>query len=664
MRMSHLRLQTFGFLLVWFFASTVFAAHLECRHLRPIEQGFLNQHIKYNKRSLELENRLIDQYIEKIDSIKLYLLQSDVDDVKKMMKGIYDKIKNQDCSVLDKVQELYVQRVKERMEFARKTLKQKTFKFDKSLSFVYDPDQRKYAKTKKELNEFQLKYLQFQISNYIATDMVLKEAKDHVIRNYERLYRRVKDLKKEDVYANYLDAGAKSYDPHSSFFSKEVLEDFEINMKLSLEGIGATLSNKDGFTVIEQLIAGGAAEKTGKLEPKDMIVSVGQGDKGLMENVIEWELRDVVRKIRGPKDSIVRLQILRKESGKKKSFIVKLKRDKINLEDEAAQLSIIERTIKNKKIKVGVVNLPSFYADSKRGGRTSSNDLKKLLIEANSKGVSGLVLDLSNNGGGSLEDAVKIAGLFFKTGNVVKQSSRMPSKGQIVLKDTDESVDFSKPLVVLTSRISASASEIVAGTLQDYQRAVIVGSDHTFGKGSVQSVVPIPQNLGALKVTVGMFYIPAGESTQHSGVSSNIIIPSPFDSDDIGEKTLDYSLPPTKIQSFISDSAFVHSGEDQWDKIDSKLISELKKKSQDRVAKNTEFKKIVDDLKKAKEKGKVVQLNELLKEQDKKKEEDEKFKKFTKEERIKEYLKKPGLQEAVNVIADIIEIKKLCNKKI
>jgi carboxyl-terminal processing protease len=365
------------------------------------------------------------------------------------------------------------------------------------------------------------------------------------------------------------------------------------------------------------------------------------------------DLRDVVRKIRGEKGTKVRLTILRKQGEEKKRFDVTLVRDKIKLEDEAASILYQQKEVAGAKKKIGIINFPSFYADSRRGGRSSAADLKKLIAEARAQKVDGLVLDLSNNGGGSLEDAVKIAGLFFQTGNVVKQSSREGNKGEQTYKDVDSTVDWTGPLVVLTSRISASASEIVAGTLQDYKRAVILGNDHTFGKGSVQSVMPIPQNLGAIKVTVGMFFTPGGYSTQHRGVNSDIQIPGPFVSDDFGEKYLDYSLPEKKIDTFVSPDAFMKEGSGAWVTVGADWIRSLSEKSRLRVDKDPEFKKIQDELAKSKAKGKMIKLSEVVKDKEKK-EKAKAIKNASKSEKDKEYLKRADIVEAANVLGDLI----------
>jgi len=629
---------------------------LECHYLTAIEGGFLANHIRYSNRDASLANHTIEQYLKRIDPSKIYLLTADVEQIKSWMSGLFEKTKNKDCTFLTETQKLLVKRAEERAEFAKKFLG-KDYKFDPKTEFTFDPDKKPFPKDTNEANDFMKKYIHFQIANYQATDMKMDEAKKNVIKSYERAVKRLQDTKVTDLYSDYLDSFARALDPHSSFFSRDSLEDFEIQMRLSLEGIGATLSSQDGFTVVEQLVPGGAAAKSGLIEPQDKIIAVGQ-EKGSMENVIDMDLKDVVKKIRGAKGTKVRLTILRKKGEGKQRLDVSLTREKVNLEDEAASIIYLDKEFDGKKKKIGIINFPSFYADSRRGGRSSAADLKKIIKEANEKKVEGLVLDMSNNGGGSLEDAVKIAGLFFKTGNVVKQSSRDASRGEQTLSDTESTVDWAGPLVLLTSRISASASEIVAGTLQDYKRAVVVGGDHTFGKGSVQSVLPMPSNLGALKVTVGMFFVPGGNSTQHRGVEADVVLPGPYSTEDIGEKFLDYSLPPQKISSFLSPDAYVKEGTGAWAMLKPEWIKSIREKSLARVEKSEDFKKIEDELKKAKGRGKLIKVSEVLKDkgETKSKKEKEKAARYgNKDQKNKEYLKRPDINEATNVLMDLME---------
>jgi carboxyl-terminal processing protease len=650
----------FGFI----FSPTLNAAIISCPNIEGIEQVFLSQHINYKEENDALEVRVIDQYIKSLDPAKIYLLESDVKSLKEeVLKGLFAKVRKANCSVIDIAHALYLKRVEERSAYAKKTLSAKKFKFDPKTELTIDPEKRKYPKNTAEADTFQGKYLQFQISNYLATGMKQDEAQSQVIRNYERIVKRIKETSKEDLYSSYLDSFGRALDPHSSFFSRDSLEDFEISMGLSLEGIGASLSSQDGFTIVEQLIDGGSAKGSGLIQPQDKIVAVGQfkpsGEVGEMENVVEMDLRDVVRKIRGAKGSKVRLMLLRKATdGKAERFTADLVRDKIKLEEEAATLTFQERDLNGEKKKIAVLNLPSFYAEAKRGGRSSASDMKKLLKEVREKKSDAMVLDLSMDGGGSLDDAVKIAGLFFKTGNVVKQSSRDPQQGEATLADIDNTVDWDGPLVVLTSRISASASEIVSGTLKDYNRAVIVGGDHTFGKGSVQSVVPLPPGMGAVKVTVGMFFTPGGYSTQHRGVEADVVLPGPFSTDEIGEKSLDYSLPPKQLKPFLSPDAYVVTGPGAWKKVDAATITQLQTRSSARVSKNAEFQKIVAEMKKNKEKSKVIKLSEAQKDTKEKKDEADQKKKLNKDEKSAEYNKRADVQEAVNVAADLLSLQK------
>ncbi|MEN0058398.1 MAG: S41 family peptidase [Bdellovibrio sp.] len=627
---------------------------LECRYLTVIEQGFLANHVKYSNRDGDLQTRVLDQYIKRLDPSKIYLAQADVEQIKKLAGNLFDKTKNKDCAFLEQSQKIITERVKDRASFA-KTYLGKDFKFDPQTEFTFDPEKKPWPKDGNEANEYLKKYIQFQIGNYLATDMKLDEAKKNVIKNYERALKRTEETTQDDLFSGYLDSFARALDPHSSFFSRDVLEDFEIQMRLSLEGIGATLSSQDGFTVVEQLVPGGAAAKSGLIEPQDKIIAVGQ-EKGSMENVIDMDLKDVVKKIRGNKGTKVRLTILRKSGEGKKRFDVTLTREKVNLEDEAASITFVDREVNGQNKKLGIINFPSFYADSRRGGRSSAADMKKLVKEANDKKADGLVLDLSSNGGGSLEDAVKIAGLFFKTGNVVKQSSKNDGRAESALRDTDPAVDWAGPLVVLTSRISASASEIVSGTLQDYKRAVVVGGDHTYGKGSVQSVLPIPNNLGAIKVTVGMFFIPGGKSTQHRGVDADVVLPGPFSTDDIGEKYMDYSLPPKTIEAFLSPDAYVKEGAGVWKEVKPEWLKSIRERSAERVAKSDDFKKIVDELDKAKARGKVIRVSEVLKDKNEKDKKEKAKKTASKEKKKEEYLKRPDIQEAESVLLDLIQL--------
>ena len=656
---------------------------LRCEFIYSIQRILTEQHVKMSISDADLQNRVIDQYIKRLDPTKIYLTQPDVEmikdilkgenksekkdekvaDGKKAKKGILENIRDQNnCNAIFEAHKILVKQVQKRAEFA-KSFMAKDYKFDSTVEFIYDPDKKPFPANEEEAEAFLKKYVHFQISNYLVADLKIEEAKTNVNKSWDRVSKRILDSKEDEVLGGYLDSYARALDPHTAYLLPDNNEDFKITMSLKLQGIGATLKTEDGFTIIEALVPGGPAAKSGLLMPQDKIIAVGQGEDGNLEDVIEMELREVVKRIRGTKNTKVRLMILRKETSGSKSIPVTLVRDEINLEDDAASIIYQEREVMGKKRKFGLINFPGFYADSRKDGRSSAKDLKNLLIEAKKNKVDGIMLDLSLNGGGSLDDAVKVAGLFFASGAVVKQSGRDGvGKSEIPLKDSDPNVEWAGPLVVLTSRFSASASEIVAGTLKDYKRAVVVGSPNTFGKGTIQTVLDIPPEsgtLGAVKVTVGMFFTPGGNSTQHRGVEADVIFPSQYDSEESGEKSLDYSLPPAQIEPFLSQEAYVKEGPNAWSQINSDIIRELGNRSKSRVEKSAEFKKIVEDLNKAKTNGKLIKLSEVMK-KDKDKDKEKKDKKskrsMAKKDREKEYLKRADILEAVSILGDLYEL--------
>ncbi|MCC6277912.1 MAG: PDZ domain-containing protein [Oligoflexia bacterium] len=631
------------------FQANAASAGIDCGTIFPVMNLFLEQHYSQKKLTPELEERTIQQFIKATDPSKLYLMESDVTQMKSLLSGLYAKLRDKKCEDLEAVRKIYEKRVEEAVQFAKKSLT-KDFKLKEDITLLMDPEKRGYSKDRKELEDLQTKFIHFQMSNYLSNDMKLKEALKSLEHRYEVVLKHLREQKKDDLYNQAIDAFASSLDPHSNFLSKDYYDDFLISMNLSLEGIGATLSSQDGYTVIENLIPGGAAERSGELEPKDKIIGVAQGTSDKFVTVIDMPLRDVVKLIRGKKGSKVTLSILRQGKTTKR-FTISLLRDKIDLKEEAAKLSFIEKKVGDQKLKIGIINLPSFYADSEGGGRSCFEDVRKLVLEAKAKKVDGLVLDLSKNGGGVLGEAQKIAGLFIKKGNVVATQD----DGRVnLLADLDSSVAYNGPLVVLTSRLSASASEIVAGALKDYKRAVIVGSDHTFGKGSVQAVLRLRENMGAIKVTTGMFFTPSGTSTQEQGVLSDIKIPSPYVSKEFSEMSLDYALPHRSIPAFLSQEANEETGENRYTPLSDSILQELAKQSAQRTKKDAEFAKIEKEAKEAEEKKGIVKIAEIMKktEETNKK---EKAKKKSKTDKEAEYLNQPAIQEAVAITVDLMK---------
>jgi carboxyl-terminal processing protease len=339
------------------------------------------------------------------------------------------------------------------------------------------------------------------------------------------------------------------------------------------------------------------------------------------------------------------------ENGNNQKVEISLTRSEVKLEDQAAKITYEQRSVGNKTVTIGVLDFPSFYGDQKR---SSFEDIKKILVEAKAKKIDGLIVNLSRNGGGLLEDAYKIGGLFIKKGPIV--ATRNSNNDVSILADEDDSIFYNGPLVLLTSRASASASEILSGALKDYRRALVVGSDHTFGKGTVQTVIPLNAEIGALKVTTGMFFIPGGQSTQHQGVAGDVLVPSLLNNDKVGEKVLDHSLPPKTIAEFLGKNANTQNPEERWVPISTTEVKSLMTRSKLRVDQSAKFKELKKDIAEAKKSDGVVKIFELdakVKE-DKKKNKDDDKKSLA--QRVRE-ADAPIIGEALNVMSDLIAMR-------
>ncbi len=593
----------------------------------------------------------VDEYIKGLDPSKTLLLEGDVARLKKSLTKVFSTMQSGDCSALDEAESLVLERARDGEKLAKEDV-DATFKRDENVELMLDPDKRGYARTEEDRKALVKKMIHFQMANYLISETKLEEAKKSLIHRYELIVKRIQERKANNLTERFAEAFAETLDPHSAYLSKQNLDDFNLQLRLSLEGIGASLSSQDGFTVIEELISGGGAEKSGMLRPKDRIIAVAQ-DRQKPVNVIDMDLQNVVKMIRGKKGTKVTLTVLR-QGEKSETFEVTIVRDKIDLKDQAAKITYENREVEGRKLKIGVIDLPSFYPGEK-GARNSYRDMKNLLLEAKKNNVDGIVLNLARNGGGSLEDAVRISGLFINKGGVVatKERGRDPN----VLADDEEDTVYNGPLVVLTSRLSASASEILAGALRDYKRALVVGADHTFGKGTVQILQGLPLDLGAMKVTTGMFFLPRGKSTQHAGVDSDITIPSIFNTEKIGEKSMTNSLPPQAIQPFLSTDANSAEMPNYWRPVNPTIVPKLTELSRARVKKDPKFAEIEKEAKEYEADRGVVKLADLMKKangEKSKKKKDDKDKK--RGEKAKD-LEAPVVQEAVNILADMIAIK-------
>lgn len=491
-----------------------------------------------------LSQRLFAEYLDRLDPAKSYFLASDVAEFQELKNQFDDELRKGSLDSGFKIFNLFRQRLNDRMEWILGRLKDPTYSVDfaKDEELALDTDLRRWANTSAELDEFWRKRLKFSLLNLKLADKELEEAKTTLIRRYSNQLKRVGQQDTDDAFESYMNALGSLYDPHTNYLSPRTMENFNINMSLSLEGIGAVLQSEDDFTKVVRIVSAGPADKQGELKPSDKITAVAQGSDGEMVDVIGWRLDEVVKLIRGKKDSLVRLQVIPASDTASEKTIV-IKRNKVKLEEQAAQKAIFEVSDGDKLYKLGVINLPAFYLDFAAYQRRDPNyksttrDVLKLLKELANDKVDGVILDLRNNGGGSLQEATLLTDLFIDPGTVVqiRQTNQTISRTH----RSRHAPVYRGPLIVLTNRLSASASEIFAGAIQDYGRGLVVGTQ-TFGKGSVQSLSPVHK--GRLKVTESKFYRVSGESTQHRGVIPDVVLPTTVNTEEVGESAYDNAL--------------------------------------------------------------------------------------------------------------------------
>lgn len=639
------------------------AENLTCNRLPKLMEGLLANHYATKNMTGEINTHAVDQMIKRLDPSKTLLYESDVGWLKPALHGAFTSMQTGNCAVLQQVYDLLVTRARENEAIVKEILGTE-YRFDETVELIVNWDKRPYVKTAAEKHELLRKIVQFQIESDLLAGVDLTEAKNQQIHHYELQTMRVVERNPEKLITGAAKAFALALDPHTNYLSPENLKDFEIQMQHSLEGIGASLSSDNGFTVIEELIPGGGAERSGRLKLKDKIIAVAQ-EREKPVNVIDMDLPDVVKMIRGKKGTKVTLTILRQAEHTNR-FDVTITRDKIDIKEQAAKIDYETRIVGGRQYRFGVIDLPSFYGDEKEN-TSCYEDVKNLLAEAKRRHVDGIVLDLSRNGGGLLEEAVRLAGLFLDEGGIVatKDSSEKVTilangatapgtKGDkrkvIIFPAEDPRAVYTGPLVVLTSRLSASASEIVAGALKDHRRAVIVGSDHTFGKGSVQALTPLPLDLGGITVTTALYFLPGGKSTQKIGVEADVRLPIWFIHEDIGETGLDYPLPAEAITPFLG---IPGKAAPLWKAVDQPLLAKLAARSKTRVAKDVKFAEIIKNNKEAAGKKGVIRLSDLRKEM-------EKENGGKKKETLTELKQKardqyaPFVNESVNVLLDMV----------
>jgi carboxyl-terminal processing protease len=498
------------------------------------------------------------------------------------------------------VLERFLQRVDERLPLIERLIVQE-HDFTAPETIVIDRKATRWARDAAEAEDVWRRRIKYDLLVQRMEKTPPDEAKDKLQRRYRSFAKRMHQMSADELLETFLSSLTSSFDPHTSFMSPDTLKNFEIGMKLELDGIGAQLKGEDGYTTIVELTPGGAADKDGRLKAKDRVVGVGQGNEGEIVDVVDMNLNEVVRLIRGKRGTVVRLKVV--PVGETAPKVYDITRAKIELKDAEARGEVIEHGAKadGTPWRIGVINLPSFYMDmagAQQGQadyKSSTRDCRRLLDQFREQGVDGVVLDLRNNGGGSLPEAIKLTGLFIDRGPVVQIKD---ADHQVrPYDDTEAGVSWEGPLVVLTNKFSASASEILAGAIQDYHRGIIVGDEATHGKGTVQSLLDLGRqlfqrfdnapSLGAIKITMQQFYRPSGASTQLEGVKSDVVLPSLTTHLPVGEGDLDHAIPFDRVQPARYTAV---------DRVSAALVERLRERSESRVEGRKEFAKLADDV--------------------------------------------------------------------
>ncbi len=557
---------------------------------------------------------IFKRYLETLDGGKQFFTQGDIDSFAPFQANVAAAIRDGELEPAFQVFAVYKKRVADRIGYARKLLKQ-DFDFTGDEKFEYDREKVPWAKDDKELDAL---WRQSVMNDWLRLKLAGKKPEDirtTLDKRYANVLKSVNELKSEDVFQFFLNAYTNAVDPHTDYFTPRTAENFNQQMSLSLEGIGAQLQKQDDVVVIREIIPGGPAAVDATLKPGDRIVGVGQGKSGPIEDVIGWRIDDVVAKIRGDKNTQVRLEYIPAESGIDGAHrTVTLTRQKVRLSEQAAKGE--EMTIPGKDgepdRRVGIVKLPGFYQDFEARRRnvadyaSATRDVAKLLAGFKDDKVDGVVLDLRNNGGGSLDEAIELTGLFIEQGPVVQVRE---SGGRVTVNgDHSDKVAWDGPLAVLINRGSASASEIFAGAIQDYGRGLVIG-ENSFGKGTVQNIVDLDRwpasegdRFGQVKLTIAQFFRVSGSSTQHKGVVPDIAFPASVDATEFGESTYDNALPWTRI------AAVPHTQYGNF----APLLPKLEALHETRIASDKEFQWWEQDVQQFREEKakKYVSLNE------------------------------------------------------
>jgi len=505
----------------------------------------------------QLSERIFDKYLERLDPNRMYFLASDIDQLDRYRHRLDDALRSAELEPAFEIFSVYRTRVNERIEHAREQL-EGGFDFTVDEEYEFDRSQSTWAESSEAIEELWRKRVKNDWLGLKLAERDSEDIRETLDKRYKRIGKRVGDFNADDVFQFFMNAYASAIEPHSSYMSPRLAENFEISMKLSLEGIGALLSNQSEYVEVAEVVPGGPADLDGRLEAGDRIIGVAQGDEEFVD-VVGWRLDDVVDLIRGERDTLVRLEILPAETGiKGPPEVIDIVRNEVKLEEQAAQASIEEVETDEGTKKIGIIDVPVFYVDFKGRARnepnyrSSTRDVRRLINELREDGVEGLVIDLRGNGGGALVEATTMTGLFIDTGPIVQVRD---ANGRVSVEtDREPGTAWDGPLAVLVNRSSASASEIFAAAIQDYGRGIILG-EPTFGKGTVQNLFNLDnyltdndKKLGQIKLTMAKFFRIDGGSTQLRGVTPDITLPSYGNPDDYGEASLDYAMDWSSIE--------------------------------------------------------------------------------------------------------------------
>jgi carboxyl-terminal processing protease len=523
------------------------------RTFRDVVSTFTYYHYNDQEIDDELSEAVFEQYISALDTRKTTFLLSDIEELNSCRYSIDDALKNADTSFLFSIFNTYRTRAGERISFMIHQAQTgvDTIDFTEKEGLQKDRKESAWPKDKNEQNSLWKKYFKYDVLNLMLSEKKSDEIKKNLENKYQNQLKRLVQLDSEDAFSIFMNALSYCYDPHTSYLSPRSTKNFNIMMSLSLEGIGAVLQREDEYTKVVRLIPAGPAQKSKLISPGDFIVGVGQHDSGEIIDVVGWRLDDVVELIRGAKKTVVRLELIPSDAvDEYHREVVRIVRDTVKLEEQAVRSKVIDIERDGLSVKIGIIIIPSFYVDfdgyesGKKDFKSTARDVNNALQKMSGQGVDGILVDLRDNGGGALQEAISLTGLFVKEGPVVQIRD---NRGNIkVYSDPDPEIRYNGPLVVLVNRMSASASEIFAGAIQDYNRGIVIGS-RTYGKGTVQAIEKLTE--GQIKLTRAIFYRISGDSTQHRGIVPDIVVPSIYDNKKIGESAMENAIPWDRIQA-------------------------------------------------------------------------------------------------------------------